>query len=81
MKNYTDFKVGDKVLVKDNYVTLGDDGFHRAMQLCKKTPVEIVNVRDYDGRVLVRRLNPEHWTYTIRMVDLIPFRPKNIFNK
>lgn len=81
MKNYTDFKVGDKVLVKDNYITLGDYLFNQAMQLWKKTPVEIVDVRDDDGRVLVRRLKPERWTYAIRMVDLIPFRPKSIFNK
>lgn len=80
MKNYTDFKVGDRVLVKGNYATVGGEEFHKAMEIWKKSPVEIVAARE-DGRVLVHRPGFNHCHYRIRMEDLIPFRTKNIFNK
>ena len=80
MKNYTDFKVGDRVLVKGNYATVGGEEFHKAMQIWKESPVEIAAVRE-DGRVLVRRLGLNHSHYRIRVEDLIPLRPKSIFNK
>lgn len=82
MKNYTDFKVGDKVLVKKNYSTGGGEGFHQAMRLWQDTPTEIVNVSLAWKSVMVLRPGTVNGnTFSIQMSDLIPFRRKNIFNK
>lgn len=82
MKNYTDFKVGDKVLVKENYITGGGETFQQAMRLWRNTPTEIVEVsRAWRSVMVLRPGTVNGRTFSIQMSDLIPFRPKNIFNK
>ncbi len=82
MKNYTDFKVGDKVLVKENYITGGGEEFHQAMRLWQDTPTEIVDVsRVWKSVTVLRPGTVNGRRFSIQMSDLIPFRPKNIFNK
>lgn len=82
MKNYTDFKVGDKVLVKENYITGGGEAFQQAMRLWRDTPTEIVEVSHAWRSVMVLRPGTVNGLrFSIQMSDLIPFRPKNIFNK